>query len=287
MKIVLGTAQFGTNYGIANIIGQVKKPEITEILKFAKISGVNTIDTAISYQSSEQRLGEIGIDDFKIITKLSEIPKNYKNLKIWITSQVQKSLNFLKVRKLSGLLLHRPIQLLDQDKQDLWSILVELKNKGLIEKIGYSIYSPDELDKLWSLFKPDIVQAPYNILDRRLDTSGWLERMSKEKIEVHIRSIFLQGLLLMNEKNRPEKFKKWTNIWRKWNLWLMENEITPVQATVSFALSDNRISKVVVGVDSLKQFKDIISVANNIKTFPESFNVEDLKLLNPSEWSTI
>jgi aryl-alcohol dehydrogenase-like predicted oxidoreductase len=91
----------------------------------------------------------------------------------------------------------------------------------------------------------------------------------------------------MNEKNRPEKFKKWTIIWRKWNNWLMENDITPIQAAVSFALSDNRISKVIVGIDSLEQFKDIISVANNIKTFPESFNIEDLKLLNPSEWGSI
>jgi aryl-alcohol dehydrogenase-like predicted oxidoreductase len=67
----------------------------------------------------------------------------------------------------------------------------------------------------------------------------------------------------------------------------MENDITPIQAAVSFALSDNRISKVIVGIDSLEQFKDIISVANNIKTFPESFNIEDLKLLNPSEWGSI
>ena len=287
MKIALGTVQFSTHYGIANTIGQIKKPEIKNILNFAKNSGVDTIDTAISYQSSEQHLGEIGVDSFKVITKLPEIPDNCKNLRIWIMGHVQKSLNFLKVKTLSGLLLHRPLQLLDKDKKDLWKILLDLKNDGIIKKIGYSIYKPDELEKLWSSFKPDLVQAPYNILDRRLETSGWLSRMSEEKVEVNIRSIFLQGLLLMNEESRPKKFKKWPFVWSQWDNWLKENDSTPVQATVSFALSDNRVSKVVVGIDSLNQFKEIIDAANEARSFPESFHIEDTKLLNPSEWNLL
>jgi aryl-alcohol dehydrogenase-like predicted oxidoreductase len=287
MKIALGTVQFGTHYGIANTTGQVKKNEIENILKFAKISGIDTIDTAISYNSSEQYLGEIGVDSFNLITKLPEVPNNYENLRIWITKQIQKSLNFLKVKSLSGVLLHRPIQLFDKDKKDLWNILIDLKNDGIIKKIGYSIYTPNELEKLWSSFKPDLVQAPYNLLDRRLETSGWLTRMSEERVEVHIRSIFLQGLLLMNEESRPKKFKKWPLLWNLWNNWLKENDSTPVQAAVSFALSDSRISKVVVGVDSLKQFKDIINAANNIHSFPESFHITDTRLLNPSEWNLL
>ena len=287
MKIALGTVQFGTHYGIANTTGQVKKNEIESILKFAKISGIDTIDTAISYQSSEQYLGDIGVNNFNLITKLPEVPNNCENLRVWITKQIQKSLNFLKVKSLSGVLLHKPIQLLDKDKKDLWNILIDLKKNGIIKKIGYSIYTPDELEKLWSLYKPDLVQAPYNIFDRRLETSGWLTRMSDKKVEIHIRSIFLQGLLLMNEKSRPKKFKKWPLVWSKWDNWLKENDSTSVQAAVSFALSDSRISRVVVGVDNLKQFKDIINSANNIYPFPESFHITDTKLLNPSEWNSL
>ncbi|WP_415303512.1 aldo/keto reductase [Candidatus Pelagibacter sp. Uisw_090] len=287
MKIALGTVQFGKTYGVANTNGQVEKTEVKNILDFAKVSGVDTIDTAITYETAEQCLGEIGMDDYNVITKLPEIPDDFGNLRIWVVKHLQKSLNFLKVKTLSGLLLHRPSQLLDKDKKDLWNILLNLKKDGIIKKIGFSIYTPDELDKLWSLFKPDLVQAPYNIFDRRLETSGWLQKMSEEKVEIHIRSIFLQGLLLMDEKSRPEKFKKWPDLWAKWNNWFKENDSTPVQTAVSFALSDSRISKVIVGVDSLKQFKDIINAANNICQFPESFHIEDTRLLNPSEWSSL
>jgi len=287
MKIALGTVQFGINYGIANTNGQVDKLEAKDILAYAMSYGIDTIDTAIAYGSSEQCLGEIGVDGYQVITKLPEIPDDYGNLKIWVEKHVKRSLDTLGVETLSGLLLHRPNQLLDTDKKDFWSILLQLKSDGIVKKIGFSIYTPDELDKLWNSFKPDLVQAPYNILDRRLETSGWLQRMSEENVEIHIRSIFLQGLLLMNKDSRPEKFNKWLTLWSNWENWLRENDSTPVQAAVSFALSDNRISRVVVGVDSLKQFKDIIAVANNISQFPGSFHITDTRLLNPSEWSLL
>lgn len=287
MKIALGTVQFGIHYGIANTSGQVEKSEAKAILNYAKSFGIDTIDTAISYGSSERCLGEIGVDGYKVVTKLPEIPDDYGNLRIWVEKHVTESLDTLGVETLSGLLLHRPNQLLDTDKKDLWSILLQLKSDGLVKKIGFSIYTPDELDKLWDSFQPDLVQAPYNILDRRLETSGWLQRMSEENVEIHIRSIFLQGLLLMNKDSRPEKFNKWLTLWNYWDNWLRENNSTPVQAAVSFALFDDRISRVVVGVDSLNQFKDIIAVASNIGQFPESFHITDTRLLNPSEWSLL
>ena len=287
MKIALGTVQFGTHYGVANTNGQVNRSEAEKILAYAKNSGVNTIDTAIAYGSSEQCLGEVGVDGYQVVSKLPEIPDDHGNLKLWFDRQVHRSLETLGVKKLSGLLLHRPSQLFDPDKKELWDLLLQLKSDGVVEKVGFSIYTPNELDKLWDSFKPDLVQAPYNVFDRRLDKSGWLQRMSEENVEVHIRSIFLQGLLLMGEGKRPEKFSKWRSLWCQWDDWLSENEIEPVQAAVSFALSDKRISRVVVGVDSLEQFKNIISAANNIGQFPESFRITDTRLLNPSEWSLL
>ena len=287
MKIALGTAQFGIHYGIANTNGQVDKTEAESILAYARHHGVDTVDTAIAYGSSEQCLGEIGVDGYHIVTKLPEIPANYGNLKLWVDNAVQRSLKTLGVKSLSGLLLHRPSQLLDPDKQDLWDLLIQLKNDGVVKKIGFSIYAADELDELWGLFKPDLVQAPYNVFDRRLDESGWLKRLSIGEVEIHVRSIFLQGLLLMNEGNRPKKFDNWLPIWRKWENWLSQNGITPVQAAVSFSLSDERIARVVVGVDSLYQFEKIITAASNTGLFPESFKINDERLLNPSFWSEL
>lgn len=133
-----------------------------------------------------------------------------------------------------------------------------------------------------------MIQAPYSIFDRRLDTSGWLGRLNKENVEVHIRSIFLQGLLLMNKNTRPKKFNKWLGLWNQWDDWLVDNDVTPLQAAISFSISDNRISKVTVGVDSLEQLKEIIFASNsNINKFPKDFNIKDTKLLNPFEWSSL
>lgn len=287
MKIALGTVQFGIDYGIANTSGQVDRAEAESILDYAKNHGIDTIDTAIAYGSSERCLGEIGVDGYQIVTKLPEIPDDYGNLRLWVERQVRRSLETLGVKSLYALLLHRPRQLLDPDKKDLWHLLLQLKTNGIVGKIGFSIYTPDELDELWDSFKPDLVQAPYNVFDRRLDDSGWLQRMNQENVEVHVRSIFLQGLLLMSEDSRPEKFSKWAAVWSRWESWLSENGTAPVQAAVSFALSDRRISKVVVGVDSLDQFKNIITMASNVGKFPESFHITDTRLLNPSDWSSL
>jgi aryl-alcohol dehydrogenase-like predicted oxidoreductase len=288
MKIELGTVQFGIPYGIANSKVQIEKKEAKSILDYAKSSGINSIDTAIAYGKSEKCLGEIGLDGFQVITKLPEIPDDCGNLKSWVLKHVKNSLNTLSVESLSGLLLHRPSQLLDSDKNELWSTLLQLKADGLVKKIGFSIYIPDELDNLCNLYKPDLIQAPYSIFDRRLDTSGWLGRLYNENIEVHIRSIFLQGLLLMNKNTRPKKFNKWLCFWNKWDAWLLENDVTPLQAAISFSISDNRITKVTVGVDSLEQLKEIIYASNNnINKFPKDLNIEDSKLLNPSEWPSL
>ena len=133
-----------------------------------------------------------------------------------------------------------------------------------------------------------MIQAPYSIFDRRLHTSGWLERLYNENVEVHIRSIFLQGLLLLNKNTRPKKFNKWLGLWNQWDDWLDGNNITALQAAVSFSISDNRITKVTVGVDSLDQLKEIISASNsNINKFPQDLNIGDTKLLNPSEWASL
>ena len=287
MKIALGTVQFGFDYGIANSSGQIQMSEAKKIISYASDNGIKTIDTAIAYGSSEQCLGKIGMNDFQVVTKLPEIPKNCGNLKVWAENQLKGSLLNLKINKLSGLLLHRPDQLFDKDKRNLWEILQKFKAKGYVNKIGFSIYNPDDLTRLCQFYSPDIVQAPYNIFDRRLDESGWLKRLSDENIEIHIRSIFLQGLLLMNLNSRMEKFNEWSNLWIDWEKWLIENDCTPVQASLSFALSDDRISKIVVGVDNLIHLKEIVGAAEAPGIFPKSFKVNDKRLLNPSEWGML
>jgi aryl-alcohol dehydrogenase-like predicted oxidoreductase len=285
LKLALGTVQFGQDYGIANSNGQTSRSEVEKILELARLKGINTLDTAISYGESESVLGQIGVQDFNIISKLPELPKDCNNIKKWIEHQLNESLHRLGVPSIYGLLLHCPQQLLEPGNENLWTALLKCKEQGLVKKIGYSLYGPNELEQLWSQFKPDIVQAPYNIFDRRMATSGWFKRLKDEGVEIHGRSVFLQGLLLLDKHKRPNKFEKWSDHWQLWDRWLEQNQISPLQAALVFALTETHVSKVIVGVDHCVQLKEILeAVDTSIKDFPEELSITDEQLINPSNW---
>jgi hypothetical protein len=285
MKIALGTVQFGMHYGIGNQTGQVDQENTTNILNYAQSAGIDTIDTAICYGESEQFLGEANMKGWKIITKLPKVPSACPDISDWVNEQVKDSLSRLKVPNLSGLLLHCPDQLLNSKGKSLWYSLQELKKSGIVEKIGFSIYDPSELDSLWPIFKPDLVQSPYNILDRRLATSGWMKRLSEAGVEIHIRSVFLQGLLLMSEKKRPNNFNRWSKVWKVWYEWLQDNNLTPLQGSLAFVQSDPRISRIIVGIDTLSQLEEILLAKSTwVTNFPEELSILDRDLLEPSRW---
>ncbi|MFM6209012.1 aldo/keto reductase, partial [Planktothrix sp.] len=127
----------------------------------------------------------------------------------WVQQSVDGILNRLQIFQLYGLLLHRPDQLLSSTGEELYQSLNLMKKQGLVKKIGISIYSPTELDALCKQFSFDLIQAPFNVLDRSLEKSGWLDQLKKLGVEIHGRSVFLQGLLLMNPLTRPAYFERW------------------------------------------------------------------------------
>ena len=212
-KLALGTAQFGLDYGIANESGKIKILDAKNILEFARVSKIDLIDTAIGYGDSEKVIGEIGAQEFKIVSKLPPFTENLLDIDLWLKNNVQSSLKRLGVKFLYGLLLHRPGDLRGDMGKKLIKALKKIQSQGLIKKIGLSIYDPRELDEFINLIEPDIIQAPLNIIDRRLETSGWLSKLHQSGIEVHTRSTFLQGLLLIPIKKIPSKFDKWNLIW--------------------------------------------------------------------------
>ena len=288
-KIALGTVQFGQNYGVANESGQVNTHECSLILDEAFSHGIDTIDTAIGYGESEAVLGQFDLENWKIISKLPRLPDSeFGSASSWVADQVTASLDRLKVGSLYGILLHCPDQLFSSDGQDIYQALIRLKEIGYVQKIGVSIYSPDELDKIFQEMHFDIVQAPLSILDRRLIHSGWLARLSEANVEIHVRSIFLQGLLLMSNEKRPKKFDRWQSVWSEWSHWLLKNNLSPLEACLGYALSINEVDKVVVGVDSVSHLSEILSLVRRKKlslpNWPESLDIE---LLNPANWGAL
>lgn len=288
-KIALGTAQFGQNYGVANESGQVSINECSLIMDEASARGIDMIDTAIGYGNSETILGRYGLKGWKIISKLPPLPESeFGSASPWVVDQVTASLDRLKVGSLYGILLHYPDQLFSPDGKEIYQALIRLKEMGYVKKIGVSIYSPDELDKIFQEMQFDIVQAPLSILDRRLIDSGWLARLSEARVEIHIRSIFLQGLLLMSNEKRPQKFDRWQSVWSEWGRWLLESNLTPLEACLGYALSINEVHRVVIGVDSVSHLSEILSLVSRTKlilpNWPEGI---DMDLLNPAKWGAL
>jgi len=137
MGIALGAVQFGLNYGIANRSGQIKIGEVKKIIDIATKNNIDTIDTAISYGESEKLLGNAGINDWKIITKLPIVPNGSVNTKKWVKKQISSSLSRLNITHLEGVLLHQTKQLLESGGSQVWSALQELKQDGVINKVGF------------------------------------------------------------------------------------------------------------------------------------------------------
>jgi aryl-alcohol dehydrogenase-like predicted oxidoreductase len=285
-KLGLGTVQFGLSYGVANKIGQVTRMDAKAMLELALASSIDTLDTAIAYGESETCLGGIGTQGFNLITKLPELPNDCKEVGAWVRHEVVASLNRLGVTDVYGLLLHRPEQLIGPYGADLYKELQNLKDIGMVKKIGISIYAPSELTLLYPRYSFDLVQAPFNLVDQRFYKSGWLQRLKDNDIEVHTRSAFLQGLLLMDQEDIPDKFAHWSELWRTWHRWLAEQDISAVQACLAFPLSFSEIDRVIVGANSLSQLSEIVSAANDQRefNFPD-LQCEDESLVNPANWN--
>lgn len=285
-RVALGTAQFGLDYGVANSTGRVPEREARLILDGARAAGIDTLDTAVAYGDSEQRLGALGLDGWRVITKVPAAPADCGDAASWLTRTVEASIRRLRVPRLAAVLLHRPGQLAEPGGDALYRGLEAVRAAGLVERIGVSIYDPGELDALEGRYQLDIVQAPFSIVDRRLAESGWLDRLAQANVEVYVRSVFLQGLLLMDDRSRPPYFAPWASLWLAWNEWLRTAGLRPIEACLRYVLSCPGVARAVVGVDSHAQLQEIVEAAEGpIGAVPAGLSLSDPDLVNPSRWS--
>ena len=285
-KIALGTAQFGLPYGISNVNGQVERAEINQIFKQARTAGITMLDTAIAYGNSEENIGATDSEGFEVVTKLPPLTGAETSVSQWVRSQIENSLTKLKCNSVYGLLLHNPADLLGVYGDELYASLTLLKAEGLVEKIGISIYTPTELDSLIPTYMPDIVQAPLNVFDRLLETSGWLSRLSKMNVEVHVRSVFLQGLLIQKPNERPANFEKWNQEFANFDSWIESRHVSPLTACLGHVLSYPEISKVLVGVTSTNELAEIIAATTGeSQRAPDNLRSSDLELIQPINWN--
>lgn len=288
-KLALGSANFGLDYGVANNSGRISESELADILLFAQGAKIKMIDTAQAYGDSEARIGSLCNDTkFNFITKIGAEVAN-QTLEHNVINSVKESCSRLNQSRLYAVMLHRPEVLLGNQGGKVVRELQVLKEQGIISKVGVSIYSPEILAAISRLLKLDIVQVPFNIFDQQILTSGWSEKLKSNGVEIHTRSVFLQGLLLLQRSNLPDHFMKhWPAHFDAWYKFLNDNKAKALEVALKFALKQDWIDKIVVGVDNVSQLKELIKIEKSSEQidFP-SLASDDANLIDPSKWKLI
>jgi len=279
-KIIIGTANFSERYGFFNQT-LVHNNEIKKILNYCEKNDINVFDTAIDY-NCDVLLGELGIDKFNIISKIG----NYigkENLFDKLQFVLERHIKNLRIKYLDILLLHNPVASIKQNKNSYIKFINTIKKNNLIKKIGYSVYSPKELDFLWNEMDIEAIQFPLNIFDQRFLNSGWISKLKKNNVEIHIRSIFLQGLIL--KKKLPSYFNNWKDKIDKFHSDLSDNNLSSYSATLNFIMDIPEVDKVVIGVENLKNIEEIfkIPICSHMLEY-KKFSIDDEKFVNPSKW---
>jgi aryl-alcohol dehydrogenase-like predicted oxidoreductase len=287
-ELGLGTVQWGLPYGVANNTGQTPSNEVASILQAARLGKVNVLDTASQYGEAEAALGANDLDGFRVISKTpsfcaSQISSEDVDK---LLQAFRCSLSRLSCSRIDGLLFHRVDDVVAPGGDSLVAAIKSLQESGQVRKIGVSVYDGQQIDAVLQVFRPDIVQLPINVLDQRLLRSGHLRKLKDAGVEIHARSIFLQGLLLMPIERLPAYFQPFRPILSKWIAAASEQGMTPAQAALSFVRDLAGVDVALIGVESASQFTECQTNFNSACHF-DAFDLacDDVELVNPMFWS--
>lgn len=295
MELCLGTVQFGLDYGI---IGQ-KKPSLeyaVRCLDYATQNGIRAIDTATAYGTAEQVTGAflakktIPRDKLFISTKL--LPNILdecapERLEKAVCENLQHSLQTLHLDYVDAYLLHSARYAF---RPDILAALVGVQKEGLARKVGVSVYEPEEALACYDSPYVDFIQAPYSIFDHRMKKSGALQQAKAGGCEVHTRSAFIQGLILLQEEQVPPYLEKAKPILCKIDAICKQTGISRIALAMSYVKRESAISHLVFGVDSLEQLKEDIALfqqdlpASLLAEMDSEFAGIDAEIVMPSLW---
>jgi len=294
MELGLGAAQFGFDYGISNESGKVSAGNVQTLLKIAYENDIRVIDTAVTYGDSETVLGQSIPEgfSFRIMTKLPPMKKDSicEKDSALINENFYGSLKKLCIEKVTGLFLHCPDDLFLPGGDIIYTTLLSLKDRGLVEKIGISIYNGDEIDRLFHHYDFDLIQLPLNVLDQRLVKSGHIAKLKKKGVEIHARSVFLQGILLMPLDKINPFFTPVLHVLTKYRDFLEEYGLSPVEGALSYLRTIKELDIVLVGINNEKQLMENINAFK--LTLPDAldfseFAIEKVNILNPYHWRLV
>jgi aryl-alcohol dehydrogenase-like predicted oxidoreductase len=284
MKLALGTVQFGTDYGAFNPGGRPDEAAVAACLDRAEAAGIDTLDTARAYGASEDVLGRLAAPRrFRIVTKVAPLGEAGADA---IARSVEASLAALRADRVRALLLHDAADLAGPDGDRVWAALDRLRSEGLIEKAGVSVYAPEAAVALAGRYPVDIVQAPYSVFDQRMRTSGAFAALAERGVEIHVRSVFLQGFALADPAALPPGLAAHRGLLERFRAAAAAAGATPLQLALTAVLGEAAVARAVLGVDGPAQLEEILAAARAPAPDVDLSGCAsgDLALLNPSTW---
>ena len=277
-RLVIGSANFSQKYGTSKT--RINYKEKNKIINLAKKNKIYKIDSAQSYIKNKNIFKNLD-NKFKFFTKIT--PDNQWVSFEFCQKQLDDHFKIFGNHKVETLLFHDTEILFSKNAKKIFKNLEILKKKKYFQKIGVSIYDVNCLNNLIYEYNFEVVQCPYNILDERILKSGWYEKLKLLDIEIHVRSIFLQGLLVDKLYYKNEYFKKWQKYFSKWFNLLEINNISPIDYTLSNLIKYD-FNKIIVGINNSKNLKEIINFKNIDKNKMINLNISDKKLIDPRNW---
>ena len=287
-KLILGTVQFGLDYGINNNTGKLSEDQVFELLERAYELGIRTLDTAEAYGNAHSIISNFHKQSkkrFNIISKYSSSNFDYP---IDLVERIQVHCSNFNVNYLEGYMFHSYNDFKMNINNDP-NVLDNIKNSGLVKKIGVSVYSNDEIEDLLNFKNINLIQLPFNLFDNEYQRKEILEKAKKRNIEIHTRSVFLQGLFFKDINTLTNCLLPLKHNLSKLSLILKNYNISMDSLALNYPLNKTYIDKVLIGVDSLEQLKNNIKATENdfdksIYEKIDCIQIKNTKLLNPSNW---
>jgi aryl-alcohol dehydrogenase-like predicted oxidoreductase len=288
-KLGIGTVQWGMRYGVANQSGRPAQDELGRMLNHGRAEGISLLDTARMYGDAESIIGALQTQDLRIVTKMPALASAAGHeLSTFLRRNFEESLKLLNTDSVYGYLVHHSGDLLGKHGSEVRDFLEGLRDTGTVKKIGVSIYDGYEVIEVLRSFRPDIVQLPLNVLDQRLLLDGTLAMLKSEGIEVHVRSVFLQGLLLIDLTRIPTYFEPMRPLLNRWHARAHVQDLTLPQAALSFVREQSAVDTVIVGAESLIQLREITAAFRTPGICDASdLACQDVEWVDPRRWKTI
>lgn len=282
-RIGLGTAQFGLDYGISNTAGKMNEESVVRTMQVAAQAGVRVLDTAPAYGDAESIIGRMApsVGSFACVTKTRQLRHGLDA----VIDGVAESLARLGPSPLYGLLVHAAGDLLGPEGQGLWRALADFRESGRVLRIGASVYTTEDANALMDRYPLDIIQIPFSMIDQRFLSDGTLARLNESGVEVHARSVFLQGLMFLNPVDLPPELAFAVDHLAHVHGVLSKIGVSPLTAAVNFVLHRPEIDMAIIGVTGESELQEVINAAGPQPDFDwQSLATNDPRIVLPANW---